>query len=332
MLIPKEQPHLVGLNSYYLYFEKFIEHLQGEIGSGCLYCQATDQEILVYFDEQEIVRGVTQNNGEHAQVSQNLEAVFQALSAKNFLVTVYYLDAASIFYWGEMPSFRRSKAQVNVTDMTLPDLTSRLREKKFSGFVDIAMGDLSDSAILFFHQGKRRGGSYSWGKGGLSPSEDDYNRLFLSMQGADAATFAIGRFVDEVVPQEDSTPEYSAPGLDEGQYLSDLDTAIKEFLSIYSTIVRKKLKTDPIVKLKQKFLDSLDEHPLLDPFEKFYQLSDEGTIEFAADVNRKEITEGIVDCSWKVISDNKLEKKFRTAVNKWDYKIALEERGITVLF
>ena len=331
MLIPKEQPYLVGLNSYYLHFEKFIEHLQGEIGSGCLYCQAVDQEILVYFDEREIVRGVTQSSGEHAQVSQDLESVLQALIRRNFLVTVFYLDSASIFYWGEMPSFKRTKAKVKVTDITLPDLTTRLLEKKFSGFVDIDMEDQSDGAILFFHQGERCGGSYSWGKGGVSPSEDDYNRLLLSMEGTNAATFAIGRFVDEAVSQLESVLEDSSNGLDEEQYLSDLDTAIKEFLSIYIQIVKKKLKTDPIVKLKQKFLDTIDEQPLLDPFKEFFQLSSDGTIEFAANVNRKDIAAGIVDCTWKVIGDNKLEKRFKVAVNKWDYKVALEERGITVI-
>lgn len=332
MLIPKEKPYLVRLNSYYLYFEKFIEHLQGDIGSGCLYCQTSGQEILVYFDEQEIIRGVTQNSGEHAQVSEDLKSVLQALSVKNFQVTVYCLDPASIFYWSEMPAFQRNKTKVNETDITLPALATRLLKMNFSGFVDIDMGDQSDSAILFFHQGERRGGSYSWGKGGLSPSEEEYNRLLLSLQDAKTVTFSLGRFIDEQpVAQVEAAQENTSPGLDEGLYLSDMDTAIKEFLSIYMQIVRKKLKTDPIVKLKQKFLDSIAEHPLLDPFEKFFQLSSEGNIEFAANVNRKEIAAGIVDCTWKVIGDSKLEKKFKVAVNKWDYKVALEERGISVI-
>ncbi len=38
MLIPRERPYLEGLNSYYLQLEKFIEHLQGEIGSGGVHC------------------------------------------------------------------------------------------------------------------------------------------------------------------------------------------------------------------------------------------------------------------------------------------------------
>lgn len=95
MLIPQEEPYLAGLNSYFLYFEKFIEHLQGEIGTGCLYCKAPDQEILVYFYEQALVQALLQKDGEPAHISLDLKAVLQILSTKNFQVTVYYHFAGS---------------------------------------------------------------------------------------------------------------------------------------------------------------------------------------------------------------------------------------------
>lgn len=332
MLIPQEQPYLTGLNSYFLYFEKFIEHLQGEIGSGCLYCKAPDQEILVYFYEQELVRALIQNQGEHAQISQDLDVVLQTLSTKNFQITVYYLDSAAIFYWGEMPSFQRNKTRVKLSVITLEDLTSRLLKKKFSGFVDIDMGEQNDSAILFFHEGKRCGGSYSWGKGGLSPSEDDYERLHRSMRDASEGTLALGRFIDKTVSQPEPDPENPPDDLEEDQYMSDLNIAINEFLSIYARIIRKKNKTNPIILLKQQFLDNLDEFPLLDPFKNFFQLTTDGTFEFATNGSRKEMAAGIVACTWRVIERNKLEKKFRAAIHKWGYKAALEERGISIIF
>ncbi len=328
MLIPKEQPHLVRLNSYFLYFEKFIEHLQGEIGSGCLYCQAADKEILVFFDDLEIVRAVTQNSGQHAHVSQDLTAVLQILSEENFQITVYYLNAASIFYWGELPSFQRNKAEFNKDKITLPALTTHFRKRKFSGFVEIAMGDQSDSAILFFHQGERRGGSYSWGKGGLSPLEEDYNRLTFSVETAKTATFSIGHFIEGAASPAKSILEKASEDLDTETFLSDLETAIKEFLNIYMLISRKKIKTDPIIRLKQQFLDSINNFPLLDLFKHLFQLDSDGTIEFAPGVDKNEITKGIIACTWTVINENQLDTKFEIAVGKWDYRAALEERGI----
>ncbi len=329
MLIPKEPPYLTGLNSYYLHVDKFVEHLQGEIGSGCLYCQAVDQELLVYFDERDIVRGVTQKNGEHAQVSQSLELVLQSLSQKNFLVTIYYLDPNSIFFWGQMPSFQRANSTPKSTDITLPDLILRFRKKHFSGFLDVNLLDCDDGAILFFHQGERRVGSYSWGKGGGSSSEGDYHRL-LDLLQTNVATYDIGQFQTEPADKSESALEDSVHGSENEQYLSDLRTAIKEFIKIYIQVVRKKIKTDPIIPLKQKFLDHTDEYPALDPFRKLYELKYDGTVEFEDNAPKEEMAKGIVDCAWKVVGDNKLQKKFRAAVYKWDYKAALEERGIDV--
>jgi hypothetical protein len=328
MLIPKDQPYLLRLNSYYLHFEKFIEHLQGDIGSGCLYCQAADREILVYFDEQEVIRGIIQQSGQDAQDSQELDSILQLLSTENFQVTVYHLNAASIFYWSEIPPFRRNRTKIDTTKFTLSDLAIRLQEISFSGFIDIDMGADNPAAILFFHKGKRLGGSYSWAKGGLSSSDEDYNRLLFVVDTAEAATFSMGNFLSKA----ETTPEEETDNnLDDSQYFSDLETAVKEFLAIYLTVVKRKIKTNPIVTLKQEFLEHLDEFPSLDLFKPMFQLSDTGVIEFTDDARRKEIAKGIVTCTWNVIEANKLTKKFRNAIHKWDYRIALEERGIEVL-
>lgn len=333
MLIPREKPYLSGLNSYYLHIDKFVEHLQGEIGSGVLYCQAADQELLVYFDEQEIVRGVTQNNGEHAQVSHGLKPVLDSLAIKSFQVTIYYLDANSIFFWGQMPPFQRAKSKLRSTDITLPDLVFRLRQKKFSGFIDVTLQGHEDSAILFFHQGEREGGSYSWGKGGLSSADDDYNRL-LGLLQTNAATYAIGHFkaatTEESEPKtaQDASPTQEQK--DTPQYFSNLDTALEEFLGLFILVTQKKLKVEPLIQLKQQFLDLMEDYPVLDPFNNYYELMDNGTVEFADLAPREEIAAAIVECAWKSVEELKLQKKFRAAIKKWAYRSALEERGIEV--
>ena len=329
MLIPKEKPFLTGLNSYYLYIDKFIEHLQGEIGSGCFYCRSADQEMLVYFDEQEIIRNIIQKNGEQAQDVQNLASVTQSLVRKNFLVTIYYLDPTSIFYWGQIPSFQRVKAKLQTTDISLPDLFFRLRQKKFSGFIDVNLQGHDDGGILFLHQGERKGGSYSWGTGGLSPSDDDYNRL-LGLLQSNVATYGIAQFNAESVIMPESSLNNSSTVGEKREYFSNLETALKEFIELYIQVVRKKIKTSPIVHLKQEFVNNLDEYSVLNPFKKFYELNDDGAIKFADNAPREEISAAIVDCTWKVVEDNKLQKKFRAAIKKWAYRTALEERGIDV--
>jgi len=228
-----------------------------------------------------------------------------------------------------MPPFQRAKAKLKSTDITLPDLIFRLRQKKFSGFLDVSLQARDDGAILFFHKGERRGGSYSWGKGGLNLSDDNYNRL-LGLLQTHAATYEIGHFKDEAPAQTEAAQENSTNGNQEGIYFSNLDTAMEEFMSIFIQIVRKKIRTDPLIRLKQKCLELMDEYPILDPFKKLYEIKDDGTVEFADNAPRKEIAAAIVDSAWKVVEDHKLQKKFRAAIKKWAYRTALEERGIEV--
>ena len=86
-----------GLNSYYLVTDNLIEHLQGEIGTGCIYFKSSTRELLVYFDEMDILGGIIQDSGENARVAPNLQPVFDALRERNYLVKVFHLDPHAIF-------------------------------------------------------------------------------------------------------------------------------------------------------------------------------------------------------------------------------------------
>ena len=331
MLIPEEKPYLTGLNSYYLHIDKFVEHLQGEIGTGCLYCQSADREVLVYFDERELIRAVLQKNGERASVAPDLRPVVRALSQTNFLITVYFLEANAVFFWGQMPPFKRVQAGLRSMDIRLPDLLFRLNAKKFYGFVRIKLMGQKGSALLFLHKGKRIGGSYSWGKGGLDPSDIQYNNLLKKLQNI-PASFAIAHYL----PAKQHTLDSRAAG-DAGGSLSsngavsthDLDQALEQFLHHFITLTRKKTKSEPIVLLKQEFINRLDIYPFLDPFKSMFDYVD-GRVHCSTDVPREEIAAGVVDCVWNVVRENKLEKKFRGVISGWESKTVLTDCNIVV--
>ena len=139
MIIPKEKPFMDGLNSYYLDTDKFIEHLQGDIGTGCVYFNSSGREILVYFDEMDVIRGVIQEPGQNAQVSPSMGPIFEAISQRNYLVSVTYLDPNAIFYWAQIPPFKRSKSKLNSSDLSLVELMKRLYRKKFHVFLRLTL-------------------------------------------------------------------------------------------------------------------------------------------------------------------------------------------------
>ncbi|MCW5214757.1 hypothetical protein VU13_05610, partial [Desulfobulbus sp. US5] len=331
MLLPREKPFLTGLNSYYLDIEKFIQHLQGEIGSGCLYCNSADQELLVYFDEYDIVRAVTQNSGEHARVSDQLDHVLVSLQKKSFRVKIYYLDSDSIFFWGQMPAFRRAQKILTSDKLSLPDLIFRLNQKDFSGFIEVNVDGKKDCAVLFFHEGQRRGGSYYWGTGGLSPSDADYNTL-LGMLQKNSGTYSVGYFTSDPLSPEmeveleaeegvikplDELPDKGNAPMPSEQASSELNKALNEFIAVFAqTVTSKRAKAEPLIDLKLKFIDFAGIYPQLDPYDHLCEIEDDGTVTIAEEISVKDAAEGILDCAWMVIEDNKLHKKFRIGLQK----------------
>ncbi|MDD2462968.1 MAG: hypothetical protein PHI97_03155 [Desulfobulbus sp.] len=196
MLIPREKPHIEGLNSYYLHLERFIEHLQGEIGSGGVYCVSPGLEMLAFFNEEEIISSTLKEKDGNAAVIPSFEIVRSRFYSANFVVKAFYLDQNAIYYWAQMPSFQRAKARLRSTEIPLPDLIFRLRMKQFSGFIEVQLTKKPEGGVLFFHEGDRIGGSYTWGKGGMSTSNDDYNTLLSRVQSSEGV-FTFGSFVKE---------------------------------------------------------------------------------------------------------------------------------------
>ncbi|PIE58365.1 MAG: hypothetical protein CSA33_04040 [Desulfobulbus propionicus] len=201
MLTPKEQPYLEGLNSYYLNLEKLTEHLQGEIGSGCIYGKAVSHEFLIFFDENEIIQSVIQEKDKKAVHSDNLSVVEQPFKQYSFVLKIFDLSPHAVFFWGQMPTYQRAKPSLLSADIPLPDLIFRLRQKHFSGFIDVDILNKQEGGLLFFQKGHRVGGSYSWGGSGLSKSDEDYILLLGKVQ-VDGGVFRFGSYVKEIIDRE----------------------------------------------------------------------------------------------------------------------------------
>lgn len=196
MLIPREKPHLEGLNSYYLHLERFIEHLQGEIGSGAVYCVSPNRELLTFFNEEEIISSMLKEHDGNATPVPSFEIVRSRFYSGSFTIKVFFLDPNAIYFWAQMPPFQRAKAALRSTEIPLPDLIFRLRMKQFSGFIEVQLPKKTEGGVLFFNDGDRVGGSYTWGRGGLSTSDEDYNILLGRVQAGEGV-FTFGSFLQD---------------------------------------------------------------------------------------------------------------------------------------
>nr|WP_320012784.1 hypothetical protein [uncultured Desulfobulbus sp.] len=199
MLVPREQPYLEGLNSYYLHLDKFIEHFQGDIGSGAVYCVSSRQELLIFFNKDEVLTSVLKEKDGQLNTLGSFEIVRSHFYSNSYSVRVFLLDENAIYYWAQMPPFQRAKAKLRSTEIPLPDLIFRLRTKQFSGFIEVQLNKKEEGGVLFFHEGDRIGGSYSWGTGGMSTANEDYNKLLSRVQSSEGI-FTFGSFVKEESP------------------------------------------------------------------------------------------------------------------------------------
>ena len=194
MIIPKEAPYKKRLHGYYLKFENFVAAMQEEIGSGCIYCKSRQQAHMIYFNPQELVRCVAEEQGQPPRIYHQLGDVIQAFKQHPFIVSVHYLDNRAIAFWGQLPPHHQIKdLDTNADGVSIDILAARYKADRFSGFLDISFVD-GEGGLLFFLKGKMVGGSYSWGQGGLSPREKDYRRLaalFENQQGK----LSIGTFI-----------------------------------------------------------------------------------------------------------------------------------------
>lgn len=325
MLIPQERPHLQGLNSYYLIIDRFIEHLQGEVGSGCLHLTSSFLEIIVYFDERGILRGVVQEVGKKAKVCSVIEPLLKFLKENVFAVSVYKLAPHSIFFWSQLPSFERSKSEFNSIDTALPVFVKKLLEKNFSGFLNVDFIEKDRGALLFFNKGKMTGGSYPWGSGGLDPSDEEYRKLCEILKNH-PAKFKLGQFLDKTrfeILEKDGAGEQGE------DFLFELEDSLKNFLIIFVETIRKNKSENPELILKQKFLDNVNRYPFLDPFQAEFDYS-QGEMNFNGEVLEEDIARAVIDCAWDVVEDCRQDKEFHSALEKWHYKATMEENGFSV--
>lgn len=326
-----------GLNSYYLAMDKFIEHLQGEIGTGCLYCKSSTREILVYFDEMDVIRSIIQDTGEKAQIAATLAPVFEALEQRNYIVSVYHLDPHAIFYWAQLPPYKRVRKKLASEDISLEKLVEKIGQKEASCFVEVDFTSaVNMNCILFFNVGDFVGGSYAWGAGGLNPSRNELES-FLHAAGNKNAEFALNQFTGDELMQaaeriEEKQEETVELAGEDQVFITNLPTLLEEFLAIYLKTARKKAKVDPFTLMLQQIVVRADQYQFLDPFNPPFDYTDNVFSFIGPDrAFGENSARAIIECSWDVVQELRLEKKFRSALASWDSRTVLEDRGYTVI-
>ncbi len=351
LLVPKEKPVLIGLDSYYIHHEKFIEHLRDQFGAGCVHFSFSSGEAVLFFNENKFLPSKLFKNDQTKDFS-TLTSLLENIDEKA-CIDVYYLSSDAISFWSHLPAAVDQKEIHVANHRELKTTIESFKKNHFSGYLSITDTVKKRGGILFFGQGEFLGGSYSWGKGGLDSSSEYRNQLAHLLDSEGEQVIRLGQFlydqyVDDALEVDDDLTPPPYQSLDEIHEsiqqpesekidLSDVELEeetpskaivledIDGYISAYHRVMSKKNDT---LLLKEKFLEHLDKFPFLDPFLNHVDYS-YGAFHYHGDENEDTVARAIITCIREIVQDQKMNKKFLKQVEKWPgHKNLLEKEAL----
>jgi len=329
IILPKEQPVIQGLNTYYLDVLKLLEHYQGEIGSGGIRFIAPSAQGVLFFDQNEVLSGVYEGkNGEAFKGDDAVDRLIEAVEESNFQVEVYALDASEIHFWANIPSAVPVYQGLSTDFTDLEGLLNKMASEKLTGFIEASLKNGAGDGLIFFINGDIIGGSFSWGNGNLNGSRE-VRDILVSKAGENGATLNVSK----IPPKEENHRTLTAPPVVEHSPVNgDVLGPLQEFLLIFERTVRVGgfVKGDFSTVLKKKFIEKADSYFFLDPFAGEFAYKD-GKIRFSGDAPPGELVRGVTESVQELGRELKAWPHFSKEIKPWlkKYSDMISDYGLS---
>lgn len=266
-IVPRGEPVVTGLNSYYLKIKQLLEHYQGEIGSGGIFFTASSGKGVVFFDQDEILSGVFQNRSQELSGPEAIEYLLELPGHVNFSVSVYAIDPEDVYFWTSISSATIIYDNLSSEFTDIRALLRKLADERLTGYIDVAINNDDDRGMLFFQNGRIAGDSYSW----TTEPDDEARHLLMEKTKSEGGVFRVFRIdpspvaatkaVESSAPAEVPAPPEPAPKEDVLPLLATLLYVLERIVD-----ANKKIRVPFTTLLKKKFIDKADRYSFLDPF------------------------------------------------------------------
>ncbi len=294
IVIPKENPIIGNLNSYYVQIERLIEHFQGEVGCGCLYFKSLSSEGVLFFDKDEILNGIFYQKNEEINGPEAIDLLIKSSEKTNYLLSVYLLRSEDIYFWSTIPEAKRIYQDLTTEFTDLEGLIKKMKSEGLTGFIEVVIGEEKGGGLIFFNNGELSGGSYSWGDGDSPRGSEDQKKL-IQLTKDFGGSFQVSRIpLEKNGKAENVEAEIEAEEVEDGPS-ARIITAMEEMIAIFERTISglKTIDTDFATLLSRKFVEKADRYPFLDPFAAELKYANE-KITFEGQTTDKEFTEGIL--------------------------------------
>lgn len=317
IIIPREEPVVQNINSYFLKIESMVEHYQGEIGTGGIYFKSPVAEAAVFFDEDNLLNSHYLDKKERLLGAAALTKIIVTSAINNFNVSVYHIKPDRVYFWANLAQAEPVYGNLSSEFTDLEALIKKLEGEKLTGYVDVQLDQDAGGGLLFFFNGEVIGGSSARGEGHLDRSVA-YRDDMIARTRRSGGVFNVSRIqlknistiqmpAAKTAPSksEKSTPRPtpakappaksagSAPGTDSVRILEMLQM----LLTLLERVIKsnRKLKVDFETFLNKKFVEKADKYEFLDPFAGEFRYAN-GRIFYSGKADNEELVKAIVEC------------------------------------
>jgi hypothetical protein len=322
IIIPREEPAVSDLNSYYLRIDKLLEHFQGDLGTGGVYFKSPTSEAVVFFDEDNLINGYYRDKKDEFKGEAALSKIIETASKNNYSVTVYYILPERVYYWANLSNAEPLHSDLSSEFTDLESLIKKLENEKITGYID----------VKFIYNGEVIGGASAKGAGELDRSVEYRDDLIKRCREAggifNVKKIQLSKITTLSKPSIRKKPQpvltaakpvlkqkvKARPQKDFHRVLMMLE----DLLVLLERVVRsnKRIKIDFETLLNKQFVDKVDEYDFLDPFAAEFKYSN-GKIIFSGKASQKELVASIVKCAKDMTAGLGMTALFRKYLGTW---------------
>ena len=315
--IPKDNPVITGMNSYYLDVERLVDHYNGELESGVVYFHATTSEGAIFFDDHIPLTGVYESKTEKLEGDAAIGHLTDQAASQNFGVSIYRIAPDMVHYWANLSTATPLHANLSTEFTELKALLAKMQAEKLTGYIDIAIADGKEIACVFFNFGTIIAGSYSWAKEGLHKSEKLIRELLKKADDEGALLNVFQVEMDESAGPAASERTSDTAAGDSPEVAGDL-AMMEDFLVIFETVVmsNKQFRNGFHTALKKKFIEKADTYHFLDPFAAEFEYNG-GSIVFHGSASLETVARGLTESVMDLADEMNLRNDFIAALEPW---------------
>lgn len=337
IVIPKENPLITDLNSYYLNIGRLFEHFQGVVDSGCIYFKSPSAEGAVYFDEDNLINAVFRNRTRIVRGKKAIDILMDETGTNNFSVSIYEIIPERITFWANIADADDLHKDLSTEFTDLEGLIKKKISEKLTGYIEASFNE-KDKAVLFLLYGEIIGASSAENKWNLVRTEE-FQQLLIDKSREMGAIFNVRTIPLQMIienyapslhvePVKKESKKENAAADQEAESLNIIPM-LQHLMRIYEKFImgNKKIREDFDTILKRKFIDKVDDYDFLDPFVAEFHYS-QGKITYTGKTNLNQMAKGLLQCLDEIADENHMKKWLKKHLGPWEEKYAKELRAI----